>query len=97
MIIAGIFDWLYDAIKGLLSWFLEQIYNLGATLLSGILNGIDSINPTMSDSMSKLLAYVDYFFPLREAVGFASILFTAWVMVMLYRIVKSWIPTVSGT
>ncbi|WP_277559054.1 hypothetical protein [Ereboglobus sp. PH5-10] len=76
---------------------IELIVAIGEKMLKAVFDLIGGmISPEMTEEIRKVLAYVDYFFPLREAVGFGLVLFTVWAAVAAYRAIKSWIPTVGS-
>jgi hypothetical protein len=101
-------DWLLEKLKELavwlggwlvkvVMWFLGLMSGLGETMLEGIRTGLASVVPaSYLNALDGYLAGINYFFPLTELMGMLGALFALWVVCLLYRLVKSWIPTVSG-
>lgn len=92
------FKWLYDRLEALVVWLFTKISALGLIVLAGVRDQLAGFVPAQNMNLiDSYLAGINYFFPLAELVGFATALFGVWVVCALYRLVKSWIPTVSGT
>jgi len=53
---------------------------------------------TVSDgsSLSEWLGVLNAILPLQELVGWLTIIASLTVAIAIYRLIKSWIPTVSG-
>ncbi len=93
-----LFQWLFDRLADLVIWLFTKISSLGLTIISSVKGAMGSIVPSSNMSLiDSHLSSINHFFPLSETVGFATTLFVVWVICLLYRLVKSWIPTVSGT
>lgn len=98
MILAGFLSPLADILKGFFFWFVNLFRAFGAAVLDTLPDifaffGADqsAINVTLG-----LMENINYFFPLDECVTFGVILLSTWVYIIPYRLVKSWIPTVSS-
>jgi hypothetical protein len=90
-------QWLMAGVAALVVGLFNKVSGLGQTVLNGVQSGLGLfVSPASLHTMDIYLAYVNFFFPLTETVGFATSLFALWVVSVTYRAVKSWIPTVSG-
>ena len=90
--------WLFDKLGELSIWFFTKISALGVLVIVEVKRVMGNFIPAQNMHLiDGYLANINYFFPLSETVGFATSLFGVWVVCLLYRLVKSWIPTVSGT
>jgi hypothetical protein len=84
--------WLGEKIIAIIQWVFESVADWGNILLDGVLGSISFFLPIeYVQNFADLLAYVDYFAPLSEAVGFGSFLFVAWVVCAIYRAIKMWL------
>jgi hypothetical protein len=93
-----LFEWIFDVIKKLLSWFLEKVAELGDLILKGALEFVNIFLPVeYVQYFADFLGKADYFVPLREMAAFGTAIFAAWAAMTTYRLIKSWIPSVSGT
>lgn len=91
------FKWAADAARWLVLTFVWAMKSLGAVIVSGVLASVSGLFPSLNVSgVQTFLANANYFFPLQEVVGMASLAGVLWVAVWAYRVVKSWVPTVSG-
>lgn len=81
-------------------WFfdiLAYLRSMGDQLLGTALVQCQSLIPTVNwSSVQDRLDQINYFFPLSECVAYATALFALWSLVMIYRIVKTWIPLVGS-
>lgn len=94
----NLFQWIFDALKKLLIWFFEQIQEFGGSILKGVLKFAELVLPVeYVQYFADFLGKADYFVPLREMAAFGTAIFAVWLALAVYRLVKSWIPTVSGT
>lgn len=92
--------------------FIVELHKwIGETIQSGVSN-IQAANATLFQSVGELtaktvdvssgvdlgqmLAIGNTFLPLTESAGMAVLLFEIWVLCGLIRLVKSFIPTISG-
>jgi len=90
-------QWLMSGIAALVVWLFNTVSAFGQMVINAVQSGLTLfVSPASLHTMDGYLAYVNFFFPLTETVGFATSLFTLWVVSVVYRAVKSWIPTVSG-
>ncbi|MDF9828670.1 hypothetical protein M2447_002798 [Ereboglobus sp. PH5-10] len=108
VIVFGLFGWFWDKLRNLpgwlfgkfvdaFIWFNKKVVGLGDASVEGVLDLIGNVvSPEMTEETRKVLSYVDYFFPFKEAIGYGLVLFGVWVAVSLYRLVKSWIPNMGG-
>jgi hypothetical protein len=84
--------------------FFAWAYNIAEMLVIGSLNAI--INQIASLDISQLgsadfsawiwIGYVNALFPLGESIALLGAYYTAWMVVILVRWVKSFIPTMSN-
>lgn len=63
--------------------------------LAGAVGGIENDFSAPVGLVLDALRFTNYFFPLEEMFAFAAALVALWVLGMLYRLVKSWIPSLS--
>jgi hypothetical protein len=84
------FGWLADFVIWLQSLLLVQI--LGATALLSTM--WDNINSAFAILMPPL-AFINVFVPITQLLVAFSLLLALWVFGLLYRFVKSLIPTLS--
>lgn len=92
--------WLLSGLKELLLTLLAVLREMGELVLQQVLSAAQAFFPDVSGEIgdqSTLLGQINHFFPLTETVGYLVALFGLWLLVLAYRLVKSWIPTVSGT
>ena len=97
-------DALYDAAHRAVQWLADWIINFfnvlkafGDVIMSWIIGMMQSTMPAPAyASFTSRLEEINYFFPLSEAIAFGVMLAGFWLAVLLYRLVKSWIPTVSS-
>ncbi|MFA5262714.1 MAG: hypothetical protein WC378_02745 [Opitutaceae bacterium] len=93
-----LFKWLFDRLADLVIWLFVKVSALGMVVIGSVKGVMGAIVPASNmDLIDQYLAGINHFFPLTETVGFATTLFGVWVICLLYRLIKSWIPTVSGT
>lgn len=93
-----LFKWLFDRIADLVIWLFTKISALGMLVIGSLKGVMVTFVPSANlNAFDEYLAGINYFFPLTETVGYATALFGVWVTCLLYRLVKSWLPTVSGT
>lgn len=84
--------WLAEKIISIVQWLFETIAVLGGLLIDGALGAVSFFLPIeYVNGFADLLAYVDYFAPLREAVGLGAHLFALWVFFAIYRVGKMWL------
>ena len=90
--------WLYDRLEALVIWLFTKVSALGLLVIVTVKEHMAAFVPASNMNLiDGYLSGINYFFPLNELVGFATSLFGVWVVCLLYRLIKSWIPTVSGT
>jgi len=106
----GPFRWLAEKIREAIDWgfgkvveLWDQIWSvirsLGDTLLEALITAAGSAFPDVASGWtlhSGVIAQMNYFFPLSETLALATGLFGLWVLVLGYKLVKSWIPTVAS-
>lgn len=91
--------WLLAGAKKLLTTLFAAVKTVGDAIIAGLLSGIGALLPNAGAqlaSVGTLLGQINHFFPLSETVALAATLGALWVLVWGYKVVKSWIPTVSG-
>jgi hypothetical protein len=87
--------------SGLVSWlqsFFGFIAQQGASVLTAFFG---RVLPTFAPTVDwapwlTYLQWANYFVPLNEGIVFGSMLFFTWLGVFVYRLVKSYVPTVSS-
>lgn len=95
--IAGLGDVLKNALLAALDFILGLFKSLGETIMEGIpeVMGFLQMDDASIQSFVDFLSVADYFFPLTEIMSFVGILIAAYIPLFLYRLVKSWIPTLT--
>ncbi|MBI2517112.1 MAG: hypothetical protein HYV95_09370 [Opitutae bacterium] len=94
----ALFQWLFDRLADLVIWIFTKVSALGLTIITGVKGALGMIVPQANLALlDQYHAGINHFFPLNETVGLATSLFGVWVICVLYRLIKSWVPTVSGT
>jgi hypothetical protein len=106
------FRWLFDNIKAFgeallqavfdgFQFFMDAMDGVGQGFFNTVFNVANAAMPTLdltTDSdVVTLLAGVNYLVPLTEATGFALTWLSTWGAILLYKTIKSWLPTVSGS
>jgi len=88
------------ALRVLCDWFLWVFFKLqeeGQEVLRQLLETASAAFPTVNwTSVQDILNQINYVFPLGEAVAMSSALFGIWIICMIYRITKSWIPFIGS-
>lgn len=79
---------------GLVSFVVERISS-AVTELVGLFASLTVPDPNASQSVGDWLAVGNTFFPLQEMFSMLVLLSATWITVMTYRLIKSWIPTLS--
>ena len=86
-----------DVILGWLVNLFVYIRAAGDGMVAWVLSQGHSLMPSLNwGAYADRLAQVNYFFPLSECLAFAVLLWAAWGTMKLYRLIKSWVPTVSS-
>lgn len=89
-----------NAVQALADWLLflvNGIRALGDTVLAGVFLTAHALFPTVNwDAQRAVVEQINGFFPLSETITYALALGALWSFVLVYRLVKSWIPTVSS-
>lgn len=67
-------------------WLFGQIPTLG-DFLSG--------HGALSGYSLSALGYANYVFPLDSLLGAVAVYASAWIVALVYRVIKSWIPTLA--
>jgi hypothetical protein len=82
-------------------WILDLIIefqNLMITQLNSILTKVTGLMQAVWSAVGALgypLGLANAFIPVTEIFAALTFLFVLWVLGLLYRLIKSWIPTVS--
>jgi hypothetical protein len=101
---AGWFLWLKGALLGALkdglqqfwTWLLGIVLAFADTILGLI---VDHLPQDWRIDLSPIVYWLQVanaWFPLAETLGFLGVYYAFLLVIVVYRIVKSWIPTVSG-
>lgn len=103
MILANVFSlrddllWILGLLQDLLLGIVHAIQAMGGLVISGVFALLGALFPSVDwSAYSAYLAKIDSIFPLRELVTYSLVLLGAYLWVVAYKAVKSWIPTVSG-
>jgi hypothetical protein len=89
----------WDNVEALWSTIWSAVRALGDTLLGAFITAAQGMMPDVAATWSAnsgLVAQINHVFPLSETLALASVLFGLWVLVFGYKLVKSWLPTVSS-
>lgn len=93
-----LFQWLVSQLVGLVQAVWGWIVTTGQGLIGSALAAWAALFPSWDPApLSGYLASINYFVPLAEMVTLSMVYVTVWLGVLVYRFVKSWIPTVSGS
>jgi len=79
---------------GLIDSVVQQVYSMLQTA-SDALASIVMPSGSLASAPSSYLAMANTFFPLDAAIVMALALAALWAATMTYRVIKSWLPTVS--
>lgn len=87
-----------DLLQSLFYWVINTIKDFGDTILEMIPNVFAFLggDQPLINTTYGIINSINYFFPLSELVSYSSIILTTWLLIIPYRIIKSWIPTVSS-
>jgi hypothetical protein len=86
-----------DEIHDLIILLLGQIRAFGDLAIARLLDALQGMFPTVDWSGARsVLDSINFFFPLSETISYVTILLSLWLLVWLYRLIKSWIPTVAS-
>lgn len=96
------FQWVLDnIIQKFIAWLLlvfAWFKDFGDMVLESVFDALANFVPVpVLTPVQDALAMANYIFPVSEALTMGMALFTWWLMVLAYRVIKSWFPTVSGT
>jgi len=89
------FNWL---LSQFITWFytlIGLIRSMGETAIAALLAKVATLFPSTAASIASIettITYINYFFPLSEAVSMGTTLLALWVAVVSYRLAKSWLP-----
>ncbi len=73
---------------------LSSVLDLLTTTLSQLAE-ITVPNSNVSQNVGDWLSVANTFAPVQEGFGLLIVLSTLWIAMLIYRFVKSWIPTVN--
>lgn len=94
----GVLNLLQEKLVRLVSVVLVGLKAFGDAVIGQLLSSGHAFFPTVNwAAWHGYLDNVNYFFPLSETITLATGYFGLWSLVVMYRLAKSWIPTVSGT
>lgn len=86
--ISEYFYYLVDLLRGLGDGLLVELFSACETFLPGDIDW---------SSVQSTIDQANWFFPVSETLTLAISYGGLWGLVFCYRLIKSWIPTVSGT
>jgi hypothetical protein len=78
---------------------VTQVVNAFSELLENVASSVAGLTapnhaPDFS-ALSEFLAVANHFFPVAEMFGLLTVLSITWLIMISYRLVKSWLPTLS--
>ena len=95
--VLGLFAYILAPIE----WFLDFVIN-ALNYLTAKLNDLTAKVESMwdkfhesYDKISHILAISNAIFPINHLLVCLGVLISVWLIAMIYRLIKSWIPTVS--
>ncbi|HEX2980576.1 MAG TPA: hypothetical protein VHO48_09975 [Anaerolineaceae bacterium] len=92
------FEWLVQQIQAYVAYLFALIRAWGDYLLGQLLLWAGNLFPSVNFTpMQSYANQINYFFPLSEVMALALVYLGLWTGVFVYRAVKSWVPTVSGS
>jgi hypothetical protein len=93
-------DLFHAGVQELLNWLvalLAAIKMSGLLVMGGVLSVAASLMPSVDLApLTETLETINTYFPLGETITLALGLFVLWGVVFFYRLIKSWVPTVSS-
>lgn len=96
--VASYWDWVVKPLLSVVKYVWDAIRSVGDSLINYLCSALASAFPTVNwTPFNGMLANINSFFPLAELITYSLTLLSVYLLVVLYRMVKSWIPTVSGT
>ena len=95
---ANLISWLLAGLVKYWYQIWDQIRAFGDWMFGQMLTAAEGLFPTVNWSgVQDWLDKINYVFPLSEFLVMFTAWFAIWLGVFVYRAVKSWIPTVSGS
>ena len=96
-----ILPWLWERGQTTIGQLWHQLWDairlMGEAETKLMFAALKPMFPTVTwSAYQSQLNNINSFFPLQETVAFASIFFTMWSLILLYRLIKSWIPAVAS-
>ena len=88
------FQWMFDALKAAFQW----VYDWITTPWDQLKMALDDI-PWFADeasSLNQVVGYVDHWINVNACLSMTGIFMFFWTGLTAYKVIKSWIPTVSG-
>ncbi|MBR0191851.1 MAG: hypothetical protein IJQ31_07290 [Thermoguttaceae bacterium] len=89
-----VWDWLQWAFYSCIDWILRQFVNFLDLIADNINLNIDLSG---FNSIFQTIAQVNLIFPVDTVLTCSGIYTTVLLVWVVYKFIKSWIPTVSGT
>jgi hypothetical protein len=94
-----LFQWLLGELVEVWDTIVANLRGLGDAAIEEVLDYVASAFPSLtgiSSSTSTLLGQMDYFVAINEALVAGAAYMALYAFVVTYKMVKSWIPLVSG-
>jgi hypothetical protein len=93
-----LFGWLLEGLRLLLVEFLTHLQSIGRAVIETVVVAVVPLIPGLDlSSVQTVLAQMDYIVPLSETVAFGTAWSGVYISLIVYRVIKSWVPTLSGT
>jgi hypothetical protein len=77
---------------------VTDVVNTIASMLESLATALSSLTLPDSNvvgSVGDCLAVANYFFPVEEMFAGLVLISATWIIMLVYRVIKSWIPTLS--
>ena len=95
----GFLDWLEKAVVDVFWGVYKEFSWVGQHVMSWIVDAAAASGAFPMVNWTSVRTHLDainFFFPLNETITIVLGLFTLWLTMWTYRMVKSWIPTESS-
>jgi hypothetical protein len=94
-------EWIMGKLVEVFFYCLNNVWHfitaLGDENMSLLSDAIALVVPSWDASqILEYLTAANYYVPLEEALGLGEAVLAAWLLVLSYRVLKSWLPFVSG-
>ena len=88
----AVFDALYEA----LLWFIQLVTQPFQTLMEALMEAFPEYGSELS-AINEYLFFMDHWVNINACIQMSVAFLGFWTVLTIYKVVKSWIPTVSGS